>query len=157
MQLRTLIIASVIGLSFTCVAGLANAQQIYKWKDASGVTHFSQTPPTNGAHYSKMHLTSEPDVSSNPAPSADAAPEANSGDAAPTQRAAAGGTQADTPTNRASLCKQLTSNISLLQGKQPVVTGSPGKQQVMSDSAREQQLKTARAQQTQYCSNQGAA
>lgn len=158
MQLRTLIAASVIGLSFTCVAGLASAQQIYKWKDASGVTHFSQTPPSNGTHYSKMHLNTEPDVSSNPAPSASATPDTTSDDNAPVQQQpATGGAQADTPSNRATLCKQLSSNIALLQSKQAVVTGSPGKQQVMSDSAREQQLATARAQQTQYCSNHGAA
>jgi hypothetical protein len=70
---------------------------------------------------------------------------------------AAGGTQPDTPSNRAELCKQLSSNIALLQGKQPVVTGGgDGKQQVMSDNAREQQLATARAQQVQYCSSPGS-
>jgi hypothetical protein len=51
----------------------------------------------------------------------------------------------------------LSSNIALLQGKQPVVTGGgDGKQQVMSDNAREQQLATARAQQVQYCSSPGS-
>lgn len=149
MQLRIILAASVVGLTLACVAGFASAQQIYKWKDASGVTHFAQTPPTNGTHYTKMRLTNEPDVSSNPPPSAesDNAP----GSSAAPRATAAGGTQADTPSNRAELCKQLSSNIALLQGKQPVVTGN-AKQEVMSDNAREQQLATARAQQVQYCS-----
>ena len=152
MQLRTLIAASAIGLSLACVAGLASAQQIYKWKDANGVTHFSQTPPTTRTHYPNMLLANEPDLSSNPPSStaADGDGESES-DAAPRQAAASSGEQ-DTPSNRAALCKQLSSNITLLQSKQPVVNGS-GKQEIMSDKAREQQLSTARAQQAQYCSS----
>ena len=153
MQLRNLLLASVIGLSLASIAGFASAQQIYKWKDANGVTHFSQTPPASGMHYTKMHLDNAPDVSSNP-PS----PSPNNGQpasSAPSQ-AAAGGSQPDTPSNRASLCKQLTSNIALLKSQQPVVTGSGASQAVMSDNAREQQLATARAQQTQYCASKGA-
>jgi hypothetical protein len=155
MQLRTFIAASVIGLSLACVAGFASAQQIYKWKDANGVVHFSQTPPSSSTHYTEMRLAGQPDVSSGtPAPSNTGSE--NTSEARPA-RPASGGTQADTPSNRAELCKQLDSNIALLQSKQPVVTdGSDGKQQVMSDNAREQQLATARAQQVQYCSSQGS-
>ena len=157
MHMRTVVAAAVVGLSLACAAGLANAQQIYKWKDASGVTHFSQSPPASGTHFTKMHLSGEPEVTSNPTPSApadDSAPESS----APQRAAATGGTQADTPANRAELCKQLASNVTLLQGKQPVVTGGAnGKQEVMDDSARKQQLSTARAQQAQYCSGGGAA
>jgi hypothetical protein len=157
MQLRTFLAASVIGLSLACIAGSAGAQQIYKWKDANGVTHFSQTPPANGTHYTKMHLTNEPETSSNQPASSN-----EEGDGTPPAEntppaAATGGTQPDTPANRTELCKQLSSNIALLQSKQPVVVGGDnGKQEVMSDNAREQQLATARAQQVQYCSSQGA-
>lgn len=157
MHMRSFVVASAIGLSLACIAGFACAQQIYKWKDANGVTHFSQTPPASGTHYSKMHLSSEPDVSSNPSPAAGSADNDGSGNAgAPQQTAPASSTQPDTASNRAELCKQLSSNISLLQSKQPVVTaGGNGKQEVMSDNAREAQLATARAQQTQYCSAKG--
>lgn len=155
MHMRTVVAAAVVGLSLACAAGLANAQQIYKWKDASGVTHFSQSPPSSGTHFTKMHLTGGPEVTSNPAPSAPAGDDEPA--ASTPQRAAATGGTADTPANRAELCKQLGSNISLLQGKQPVVTGGGnGKQEVMGDKAREQQLSTARAQQAQYCSGGSA-
>lgn len=155
MQLRILIAVSVVGLSLACLAGVAGAQQIYKWKDANGVTHFSQTPPAAGTHYSKMSLTSAPEVSSNPPSSGGA--DSNQADNNPPPRAASSdGTQPNTPSNRAQLCKQLSSNIDILNSKQPVVTaGSNGKQQVMSDNAREQQLATARAQQARYCSSDG--
>ena len=156
MQLRTFIAASVIGLSLACIAGFASAQQIYKWKDANGVIHFSQTPPANGTHYAKMQLANQPEVSSGT--SAPSNMESERAPETPVARpAASGGTRPDTPSNRAELCKQLSSNVALLQGKQPVVSdGSDGKQQVMSDNARAQQLATARAQQVQYCSSPGS-
>lgn len=156
MQLRTIFAASAIGLSIACIAGFASAQQVYKWKDSSGVTHFSQTPPASGSHYTKMQLTSEPEVTSKPPAPATSSPETNTQDAgAAPQPADNKTTQADTPSNRAKLCQQLTSNITLLQSKKPVVTGGNNdKQQVMGDNAREQQLATARAQQAQYCGGQ---
>ncbi|MGH8145429.1 MAG: DUF4124 domain-containing protein [Rhodanobacteraceae bacterium] len=155
MQMRPLFTALAIGVSIACVASFANAQQIYKWKDANGVTHFSQTPPASGKHYTKMQLSGAPEVSSNPAPAknnTEAQPQDQDNNAPAAARNSAK-TQPDTASNRAKLCKQLSSNVALLQTKQPVVTdGANGKQQVMSDNTREQQLATARAQQTQYCS-----
>jgi hypothetical protein len=157
MHMRSFVVASAIGLSLACIAGFASAQQIYKWKDANGVTHFSQTPPSSGAHFTRMHLASEPDVSSNPPPASGSADNTGPGASAPQQSAPASSTQPDTASNRAELCKQLSSNISLLQSKQPVITGGDnGKQEVMSDNAREAQLATARAQQAQYCSSKGS-
>jgi|SRR5690348_1779656 len=157
MQPRSLFAASAIGLSILCTAGFASAQQIYKWKDSSGVVHFSQTPPADGAHYTEMRLSNQPGVASRPSSSAAGTPDIGSRDTAAAQSpVATRKTEPDTPSNRAALCKQLSSNITLLQGKQPVVTaGDNGKQQVMSDSSREQQLATARAQQVQYCSSGG--
>lgn len=153
MQMRPLFTALAIGVSIACVASFASAQQIYKWKDANGVTHFSQTPPASGKHYTKMQLSGAPEVSSNPAPAAnntEAQPQDQDNNASAARNSAK--TQPDTAGNRAKLCKQLSSNIALLQSKQAVVTESTsGKQQLMSDNAREQQLATARAQQTQYC------
>jgi hypothetical protein len=157
MQLRTFIAASVIGLSLACVAGFASAQQIYKWKDANGVMHYSQTPPSSSTHYTKMQLTSQPEVASDTPASSNSETEGTPQNRAALRAAAPGGTQPDTPSNRAGLCKQLSANIALLQSKQPVVTdGSDGKQQVMSDNTREQQLANARAQQVQYCSSPGS-
>jgi len=153
MNVRNFAAAAALGLSLACIAGFASAQQIYKWKDANGVTHFSQTPPSSGMHYTKMHLASEPDVSSNPSPGDN---NTEPGASTPQQTAPASSTQPDTASNRTELCKQLSSNISLLSSKQPVVTGcAGGKQEVMSDNARESQLATARAQQAQYCSSSG--
>jgi Domain of unknown function (DUF4124) len=153
MYVRNLFATLAIGAAVAFVAAAASAQQsqVYRWKDSSGVTHFSQTPPADGANYTKVHLDNAPDVSSNPTPAPQGtatAPEADR-----QVRRDNGGSQPNTPSNRARLCQQLNSNIALLQSKQPVVTsGANGSQQVMSDDAREQRLATARAQRTQYCS-----
>lgn len=154
MHLRTILAASVLASALACSAGPATAQQVYTWKDAGGVTHFSQSPPPTGTHYSKVQLSNAPTVSSNPPP---AATDDNSGseDDTPAPQLAAAGTQADNPANRARLCQQLRNNIAALEGKQPVVAaGSDGKPMVLSDSARQQQLATAQEQQTQYCTGQ---
>ena len=158
MHMRSLVVASAIGLSLACIAGSASAQQIYKWKDANGVTHFSQTPPpSSGTHFTKLRLASEPDVASNPPPASAGTENTESGSASAPRNTPASSSQPDTAANRAELCKQLSSNISLLQGKQPVVTGDAGgKQEVMSDNARAAQLATARAQQAQYCQPSGS-
>lgn len=155
MQLRTVIAASAIGLSIACVTTLASAQQVYKWTDASGTIHFSQTPPANGTHYSKMRLSNASGVSSVPPAASNPEPSRESANEGATRiPAQAQGGQTDTPENRTKLCQQLASNVSLLEGKQPVVTaGTNGDQQVMSDDAREKQLATARARQAQYCAN----
>src|SRR6185312_15455080 len=92
MNMRNFAAAAAIGLSLACIAGFASAQQIYKWKDANGVTHFSQTPPASGAHYTRMHLTSEPDVSSNP-PQAAETDNSEPGTSAPQKTAASSATQ----------------------------------------------------------------
>lgn len=153
MQLRTFLAISAIGLALACVAGFASAQQIYKWKDANGVTHFSQSPPGKGVHYTVMHLLGQPNVDATPAtPAANNNVEPNPG---ATPHIAIQKNIPDNPSNRASLCRQLASNIALLQSKQPVVTSGNGSQAVLSDNAREQQLATARAQQAQYCASGG--
>ena len=156
MQLRTFMPALALGAAFTLLAGVASAQQIYKWKDANGVTHFSQSPPASSVHYSKLNVSGQPAVAV-----PDSAP-ANSAEVDDHTSHTEGGGQArattlpDTPANRTALCKQIESNITVLQGKGPVVTGGGGNQTVMSDNAREQQLATARAQQAQYCKSKGA-
>jgi hypothetical protein len=46
-------IALCIGLT---TAATASAGDVYKWKDANGVTHYSQTPPPKGSAEYRMYL-----------------------------------------------------------------------------------------------------
>jgi hypothetical protein len=155
MQLRQLVIAMAVGTTLACIATFASAQQVYKWKDANGVVHYSQTAPATGTHYTTVKLAGEPDISSTtPATSSAANPQASDsqGGNGPARAKANGGTIPNTAANRKQLCSQLDSNITTLQGKAPVVQqGANGQQMVMSDDQREQQLANARAQKRQYC------
>ena len=41
-------LVAVLVLSLASATALAEQQRVYQWKDANGVTHYSQTPPAQG-------------------------------------------------------------------------------------------------------------
>ncbi len=134
---------SIMALTLLLMTPLVSAQ-IYKWKDASGTVHYSQTPPPNsGTRFQQI----KPDTAAPPTPSA--------GSAAPTTAPATAPASttrlADTPENRASLCVSLQANLTALLGQAPVVMQQDGRQTVLDDSARKQQVSAAQAQYRQYC------
>ena len=157
MHARKFGFSLAIAVAAVLVAGMASGQQVYKWKDSNGVTHYAQTPPATGTQYSKVSLSAGTEVTSNPAAASSAKPEASAQAHASTPAArAGGGTQDATTDNRANFCKQITANIALLQGSGPVIAASSGgKQEVLGDAGRKQQLATAHAQQAQYCKSSG--
>ena len=140
---------SLIVVALLLLAPLAAAQQIYKWTDAKGTVHYSQSAPPEGTRYQQVKLTggvespantptAQPNAETTPAPTNTPAP-------APVT---------DTPANRAKLCATLKSNIATLQGSGPVVMQQDGKPTVLSDAQRKQQVDTANAQYQQYCAGQ---
>ena len=130
----------------------ATGAQVYKWKDANGTTHYSDAPPAGSTHYERVQISTNTATPVANAPAPAASPAASVGTAA--QPAAPAATKvADTPANRATLCKQLASNIALMGSNQTLTVDNGGKQEALSDDARRQQLATARAQQSQYCAN----
>jgi glutaredoxin len=48
MKRTTLLMTASCAALLAAAAGNALAQQVYKWKDAKGVTHYSDTPPPAG-------------------------------------------------------------------------------------------------------------
>lgn len=134
---------SMIALALLLMAPLVGAQ-VYKWKDANGTVHYSQTPPSSsGTPFKEM----KPDTSVPPAPAAStAAPVAAPVTPPPTTTAVA-----DTPENRAKLCSSLQTNLAALQSAAPVVMQQGGKQTALDDSTRKQQASAVQAQYQQYC------
>lgn len=65
---KTLYLSSVAAL-LLLAAGMSNAQQIYKWKDERGITHYSESVPPNTTAQI-MDFTNSPSA---PAPQADRA------------------------------------------------------------------------------------
>lgn len=138
-----------IALALLLVAPLACAQ-VYKWTDAHGTIHYSESPPPTGTKYSQVSVntgTSAPagDNVSAAAPSSSNASPQNSNSSAPQAPVE------DTPENRAKLCNSLKTNIGTLQGSGPVVMSNGGQQQVLNADQRKQQLDASQSQYSQYC------
>jgi hypothetical protein len=141
---------SLIVVALLLVAPLAVAQQIYKWTDAKGTVHYSQSAPPEGTRYQQVKLAGGVEAGDAPAPqpAADSTP-------APTDAPAPTSTPvADTPDNRAKLCATLKSNLATLQGSGPVVMQQGGKPALLDEAQRKQQIATANTQYQQYCAGQ---
>jgi hypothetical protein len=128
------------------VLPLAVAAQVYKWTDASGTVHFSDSPPPQGTKYTNVKTSlsaaaAATPVASTPAPSTQADKPAEK-----PKRIE------NTPENRSKLCTELKTNIALLQGDQPLtVDDDKGQRTAMPDERRRQELATAEGQAKQYC------
>jgi hypothetical protein len=135
-----------IAVALLLIAPLACAQ-VFKWTDAHGTVHYSQTPPPNGARYSRVTVTGtvEPVASGHAESNAVPSPrETSEQTSRPT---------ADTPANRKKLCSSLKSNLDMLQGDQPVIMQANGQQKVIDAAQRKQQLDAAQAQYQRYCAS----
>ena len=116
--------------------------QAYKWKDAQGVTHYSDSPPPAGTKVEKIKTSGVViPPAGEPAPASTAA-----------AKPAAPAPVADTPANRAKLCEGLRKNKEILDKEQTVSIddGKGGKTQLDAD-ARKRQVETNQAQLTLYC------
>lgn len=126
--MRRIPVVMTLGLAATLLsAGLA-AQEVYQWKDANGVTHYSQTPPPRG-QYQQRAITqrgaTQPQTTTTPAANA----------------------------QESESCKNARANLAVLQGGQPVheagADGKPGR--ALSDAERTSQTDLANAAIKAYC------
>ncbi|GAA3931394.1 DUF4124 domain-containing protein [Luteimonas lutimaris] len=114
----------LFGLSLLLAMAAASAGELYQWKDANGVTHYSQTPPASGQYTERTE--SGRDVARSPA-------EAEA--------------KADKPAESPQ-CTTARANIALLESESPVQQDSDGDGQpdkTLDDTERANQLELARA------------
>jgi hypothetical protein len=115
------------------------AQQVYKWKDASGVTHFTSEPPPKGQYEAR---------------------EVDHHEAAPAT-VAPGGDASGTPARHAEDpgCATARNNLKLLAGEGPLSmdTDGSGKPKVLSETDRTRQRNLAQAIIDAKCSGNAAA
>lgn len=136
-----------IALVLLLVAPLASAQ-VYKWTDAQGTTHYSETPPSTGTKYSQVTVSGgEAPASSTPSSAPASSASTSSSQSSSTQSVT------DTPENRAKLCASLKTNIGTLQGSGPVVMQEGGQQQLLNADQRKQQLDASQSQYQEYCAD----
>jgi hypothetical protein len=139
-----------IALVLLLVAPLVSAQ-VYKWTDAKGTIHYSESPPPTGTKYSQVSVSTGDDSSG---ASSDGSATSASSTPMPTNDTAQTQSLVDNPENRAKLCGSLKANIGTLQGTGPVVMqGSGGSQQLLSADQRKQQLDASQSQYQQYCAD----
>ena len=130
------------------VAPLVSAQ-VYKWTDAKGTTHYSETPPPIGTKYSQVNVAVS---DGGAASSSSTGTPASTSDASSSTSDDQNQTMADTPENRAKLCSQLKGSINTLSGSAPVVQQQNGQQTLLNADQRKQQLEASQSQYSMYCS-----
>jgi uncharacterized protein DUF4124 len=128
-------------------AGSAGAQA-YKWTDAHGTVHYSESAPPAGTKYTHVKLTGRVQPLAAPTPTAEPGADEGQPSAEPPRP------MEDTPENRSKLCASLKNNLDTLKGSGPVVMEQGGQPKALNDAERKQQLDAAQAQYTQYCQDQ---
>ena len=135
MRLPTACAALLLATTALCAS--TSASEIYQWKDARGVTHFSETPPPAGTPYQTRRITE----SGTSTPAAEPAP-------ATTEAAAAAGAEPSVNPQGATA----RSNIEILQGEGPVQQDDgSGNARELSADERTNQLELAQAAVRAYC------
>lgn len=135
-----------LAVALLLIAPLACAQ-VFKWTDAHGTVHYSQTPPATGTKYSRVTVNGAVDPVTPPSHEASTETPSDSTPTAATQSVA------DTPANRKKLCASLQGNLNTLKGDQPVVMQVNGQQKVIDQAQRKQQISNAQAQYQRYCAS----
>lgn len=136
----------LVALALLLLAPLASAQ-VYKWVDGKGTVHFSQTPPPPGVKYQVMHMASDTGTNATAMPPLVTAAANDAGNAPGAQAPVA-----NTPANRAELCKQLQQNMTLLNSPEALnVAGADGKPVALDAQTRAQQKTQTQAQIQQFC------
>lgn len=119
-------VLAIAGLSALCLAATLQAGEVYQWKDANGVTHYSQTPPEKG-QYQQRAITNR------------GASQASAAEPAARQEH--------------PQCTAARNNLQTLQAKVPVhevdADGKPGR--VLTDAERTSQIDIANAEIKAYC------
>jgi hypothetical protein len=126
-----------------CTAGFAHAGDLYRWTDAQGVMHFSDTPPPQ-SQVDPAKVKVDRNKISDADSTLNAAPKPGDNTAAPNSSAPAApprNNPATAAVDSNRMCDQARSNVQLLQGSYPVADAS-GK--MLDDNARAAMLEQAK-------------
>lgn len=136
---RTLMVAAIASIS---IIATAHAQQLYRWVDADGVTHYSDSvPDVEGYEVRQVRQTG-----------AMSAPEPTAAEPDPDVLAAAAASRPVDP-QRPQKCQQARNNLELLSGDQQLNMDLDGDGQVepIDDTARQAQIDIAKQQIAAFC------
>ena len=139
-------------LALPVLAEAAGNARVYTWKDANGVTHFSDSPPPASVKSARQITVrgDTPVAAGQEAAAGEAAAPPAEGTSPP---GTVGATLTDSPEARQQVCEQARRNAELLEGQQQVsmdVNGD-GSNQVLTPEQRQLQLAQARERVAFYC------
>lgn len=140
-------------LSCLAVTALAANQKVYEWTDATGIKHYSDSPPPQGTpdvHVVNVHASTPPTEQAAPATQDTAAPAGKgAGNAASAPKA-----PPMTPEERDSACQTARHNLELLQSNPPQglhTTGDDGKTKQITAADLQNQIAKADQQIRFFC------
>jgi hypothetical protein len=146
-------LGATIALAALSIAAVADAQQVYSWKDAKGVTHYSDSPPPAGAKTKREIQVPAVAPAVATVSRAPAAQVAKAADAAATKPAKPVETEAQRAAREAN-CKTAQANLAILQGKSAVAVDEDGdgkNDKVLDDKARATEAQAAQDVITTSC------
>jgi len=144
-MLRNVMLMAALG---ACAA--AQAADAYKWVDANGVVHFSDTQPAAELKAQKVHVSGSVSAAKAPGTEAAAATDQKSVDTSSAQGTVVAASDNQDAQKR---CHQARTSLDLLQSKQPVGLdpGPGGKPVPLDDQARQRQIASMQVLIGMYC------
>ena len=137
-------LACLAALSFAFAVAIAQAQTVYTWKDAKGVTHYSDAPPPKAATRQEVKTVPIAPAPAAPATIPTTPPAAATTTARATTTAAQAAREAAATNAR---CSQARANLAALQGSAPVGPDTNGDGKPDSTLGAEDRAKQAAAMQ----------
>jgi hypothetical protein len=142
--MQRLLPALMAGLVVACACVSATAGDVYQWKDAKGITHYSNTPPANGTYKTRVvHSDDTPAVAPAATSATASAAPSPTPSAAPATSPAAEANPGEDPG-----CAIARKDVELLQAKAPVLMDSDGDgkpDKILSDEDRAKHLQIAQS------------
>jgi hypothetical protein len=141
---KSSILMLLVAIGMLAYAGAMAADPVYKWKDASGQSHYSQTPP-QGQKYETITPTGESTTS----PSTPGTYSSQTTGAAPAAPTKTGPNLA----MRLKNCETARSNVAALTNNPtaPIDTKGTGQPAQVTPAVRTAELDRAKQQVSQYC------
>lgn len=158
MRLFARFTAPLLLVSLAGLAGVADATEVYRWKDANGNTQYGERPP-EGVTAQRVALRAEPSVA--PAPQADSTPVATAPIDDPNlsaderaelarQRAVEAAAEARRQT-RAAACARAQQNLQVLRANEYVSLREGEETRTLTNTERQQQIAENEQAETEHC------
>ncbi len=137
---RSQFVMSMLWLGILSLPFAATAGEVYRWKDAQGVTHYGDRKPED-ANVERLDVRVPPPASPTTVPEA--------GAAAPEQDAAAAAEKRNQ--ERAMLCERARRNLEVLTHAENVSIRSEGSSEPMNAERRQLEIDANQRAVVQYC------